>query len=214
MLILPLQYKIKKQKIMATKNCMDDFMSQKVEAEAWKELSGIFPWTEQLLEKYKDKIDWEEISSNNTMVWTASILEKFQARLDWDTLSRSSNESILTAELFERFKNKWNWSELSGNSDTHLNYELIDRFIDCWDWKKLINRYDYDDKLFGLDFMERYKEYIPGSALQDSRLWMQIVEQCKWQMAIEILTSGMPVNLDILSGHSFMSDILSQLNKE
>lgn len=171
---------------MTIKNCMDDFMSQTIEAEAWKELSGVFPWAEQLLEKYQNEVDWEEVSSNDTMIWTISILEKFQNRLDWDILSRSSNEGILTAELFERFKNRWNWNLLSRNSSIQLNYELIDRFIDCWNWKELIDRYDYDDKLFGLNFLERYKAYIPTAAFRGSQLWNCIVEQRKWQIAREI----------------------------
>ena len=176
---------------MATKNCIDDFVSQTIEKKAWKELSDIFPWTEQLLEKYQNEVDWEKVSSNDTMIWTASILERFQNRLDWEILSWSSNESILTAKLFERFKNRWNWSLLSENSSIHLNYELIDRFIDCWNWEKLIDRYgNYDENLYGLDFLNRYKEYIPESALQDSQLWNRIVDQRKLQIASEISENG------------------------
>ena len=169
---------------MATKNWNDDFVSQIMDEAAWKVLSGEFLWNEQLLEKYQDKVDWKEVSDNRDMVWTASMLEKFRNRLDWDALSRSRHRCVLTAELFERFRNNWNWSLLSGNDDVAVSYELIDRFIARWDWRDLINR--YDDELFGRDFLERYKEYIPASVLQDSRLWNRIVEQRKWQIAREI----------------------------
>lgn len=169
---------------MATKNWNDDFVLQIMDEAAWKALSGEFLWCEQLLEKYRDKVDWKEVSDNGDMVWTASMLEKFRSRLDWDALSRSRHRCVLTTELFERFQNNWNWSLLSGNDDVELSYELIDRFIDRWDWRELINR--YDDELFGRDFLERYKEHIPASVLQDSRLWNRIVEQRKWQIAREI----------------------------
>lgn len=169
---------------MATKNWNDDFVSQIMDEAAWKVLSGEFLWSEQLLEKYEDKVDWKEVSDNRDMVWTAPMLEKFRNRLDWDALSRSRHRCVLTAELFERFQNNWNWSLLSGNDDVELSYELIDRFIDRWDWRELINR--YDDELFDRDFLERYKEYIPASVLQESRLWNRIVEQRKWQIAREI----------------------------
>lgn len=169
---------------MATKNWNDDFVSQIMDEAAWEALSCEFLWSEQLLEKYQDKVDWKEVSDNRDMVWTASMLEKFRNRLDWDALSRSRHRCVLTAELFERFRNNWNWSLLSGNDDVELSYELIDRFIDRWDWRELINR--YDDELFDRDFLERYKDYIPASVLQDSRLWNRIIEQRKWQIAREI----------------------------
>lgn len=169
---------------MTAKNWDNDFMSQIMDEAAWKELSGEFQWNEQLLEKYRDKVDWAEVSDNRNMLWTASMLEKFRNKLDWDALSRSGHRCILTAELFERFKDRWNWSELSGNTNIEMTYELIDRFIDRWDWREMIDR--YDDKLLDSAFLERYKEYIPASALQNSRLWREIVEQRKWQIAREI----------------------------
>jgi len=59
-------------------------MAKVLEEKAWKELSGELPWTEQMLEKYKYKVDWKEISTNRIMVWTVPMLEKFKGRVDWD----------------------------------------------------------------------------------------------------------------------------------
>ena len=56
---------------MATKNWDNDFMSQLIDEQAWKGLSQDFQWSEQLLEKYADKVDWHEVSGNNQMLWTA-----------------------------------------------------------------------------------------------------------------------------------------------
>ncbi len=164
-------------------------MSQIIDEAAWKKLSGEFPWSEQLLEKYQDKVDWNEVSNNNTMLWTVSMLERFRNKLNWTALSSSGrgHRNILTAELFERFKDRWNWSLLSSNTDVGMTYELIDRFIDRWDWRELINRmWNHDDYLYDRAFLERYKEYIPASELQNSRLWSNIVEQRKEQIAREI----------------------------
>ena len=33
---------------------------------AWKELSKDFPWTERLLEKYMNYVDWKELSAHPT----------------------------------------------------------------------------------------------------------------------------------------------------
>lgn len=42
---------------MEKTNLSDGLMSQMIEEEAWKSLSGDYPWNESLLEKYKDKVD-------------------------------------------------------------------------------------------------------------------------------------------------------------
>ena len=122
-----------------------------LDEEAWQKLSVEFPWSEQLLEKYQDKVDWKAVSENDNMVWTASMLEKFRHFIDWDVLSRCGHQCILTAEMLERFKEYWNWSELSGNDRFDLDYELIDRFIDRWDWTALIDRYD-ESNLFNYEW--------------------------------------------------------------
>ena len=47
----------------------DEFMQQVMTEQAWKNLSEEFTWTEALLEKYADKVDWKEISDNCNMIW-------------------------------------------------------------------------------------------------------------------------------------------------
>lgn len=52
----------------------DEFMQQVIIEQAWKSLSEEFGWTESLLEKYADKVDWKEISDNRNIVWTIPML--------------------------------------------------------------------------------------------------------------------------------------------
>ena len=52
---------------MATKILSNDFMQRIADEGAWKEISGDLCWTEQLLEKYQDKIDWNELSENRNI---------------------------------------------------------------------------------------------------------------------------------------------------
>ena len=58
----------------------DEFMQQIATEQAWKELSENFAWTETLLEKYCDKVDWEEISANTNIIWTIPMLQKFSKK--------------------------------------------------------------------------------------------------------------------------------------
>lgn len=93
---------------MVTKNLSNDFMAKVLEDAAWKELSGDFAWNEQLLEKYKDKVSWKEISGNRNILWTVYMIEKFKNKVDWEELSGSDNKHLFTAENLGRYKNYWN----------------------------------------------------------------------------------------------------------
>ena len=69
------------------------------------------------------------------------MLEKFKNRIDWEELSGSNNEHLFTAENLEKYKNYWNWRELSRNSDLILTPELLEQFADRWDWNEIIDCY-------------------------------------------------------------------------
>ena len=160
---------------MEKTNLYDGLMAQMIEEEAWKKISGDYPWSEALLEKYKDKLDWEEVSSNYNMEWTVSMLEKFKSRLDWKQLSSTRQKSLLVPDVVERFKDRWDWKELSENSN--LPIETIRRMADHIDWRALIERGGYRDDIFGMAFLREFEEWIPASALKDSNLWSKIVEE-------------------------------------
>ena len=171
---------------MATKTLSNDFMQRIADEGAWKELSGELSWTETLLEKYQDKIDWQELSGNSNILWTIPMLQKFKHRINWDKFSRCADEKTLTENCIETFKEKWNWSELSNNYS--ITNQLLEKFADKWDWESVID--GYNNNLFSSDsaieFYERYKKYIPAAKLQSSRLWNEIVEQRKKQILSEI----------------------------
>lgn len=172
--------------MMEKTNLNDGLMAQMIEEEAWKSLSSNYPWSESLLEKYKDKVDWDEISSNREVIWTVSLLEKFKGRINWKELSSSSQSSLLIPDVVERFKDRWDWKELSGNSD--LPIETIRKMADYIDWKELINS-RYSDEIFGMAFLKEFEERIPASALKDSYLWREIVEEKEKQIREEIILS-------------------------
>ena len=164
--------------------------------EAWKELSGNFNWSEALLEKYQDKVNWDEISENRNIRWTIPMIQKFQKKINWEKFSDYANENVLTETIIEAFKDKWNWHNLSNNGNVPMTDELLEKYADRWDWSVIIKgdyrfHRDYrhnDNCIFekGIDFFERYKEHIPISKLQESSLWEKIVKQQKNQLIEEI----------------------------
>lgn len=175
---------------MATKTLSNEFMQKIMNEEAWKKLSNDFNWSETLLEKYQDKVDWYEISRNRNILWTIPMIQKFKNRINWDTFSEYFDKiegEMVTENIIETFKDKWNWHELSQNSNVNLSFELLDKFADLWDWEEVIDR--YGDQLFegkGIEFYERYKDHIPASKVQNSRLWYEIVSQQMHQLIAEI----------------------------
>lgn len=117
---------------------------------AWEEHSGNFAWTEELLEKYKDKVDWSEVSRNCEMQWTNTMLEKFKHLLDWKELSQVIS-----------------------------NVELLDKFIDRWDWGEIINSH-YLTRHFNKEFLNKYIDHIPMINIKKTTLWRTLlVEEVK-----------------------------------
>lgn len=70
-------------------------MARMMEIEAWKNISGNYPFSEVQLEKFADKVDWEEISGNTAIAWTDSILEKFADRLNWKNVIKNWSLCVL-----------------------------------------------------------------------------------------------------------------------
>ena len=172
---------------MTTKTLSNEFMQNIATEEAWKELSSEFNWNETMLEKYQNKVDWDEISENRYIRWTIPMMQKFQKKINWNKLSANIDEDILTEGMIEAFKNQWNWHELSGNWGVKLTHEIIEKYADKWDWEQLIDK--RNNNVFegrGIDFYERYKDYIPVTKLQNTGLWMGIVCQQKNQLIEEI----------------------------
>ena len=161
------------------KTINDEFMQQVATEQAWKKLTEDYAWTEALLEKYSDKLDWKSISSNRAIRWTVPMLKKFSSKLDWKELSRI-------------FKDKWDWAMLASNY--LLSDRLIDKYTDYIDWTAFIGAEGFycglprDDSFDAMSFYEKYKEHISMSSFHNSDLWDKIVEQRRKQLLAEILS--------------------------
>ena len=167
----------------------DEFMRNILVEEAWKDLSLGFAWSEPLLEKYQDHVSWEDISLNPYIRWTIPMVGKFSKRINWKIFSACAVEKVLTPKLVEAFKDKWDWHELSGNPELHLSYEQMEKYADLLDWVELISEEDFsvpDGK--GIDFYEKFREYIPASKLQGSTLWCEMLEQQRAELVGEIIS--------------------------
>lgn len=174
------------------KTINDEFMQHVVAEQAWKKLSKDFAWTETLLAKYSENVDWKLISGNSNINWSLMMLEKFFYMLDWKELSRRVDSDWFTEAHLEAFKNKWDWTELVRNYK--FSERLIDKYIDYIDWDEIIGcgRSIYSrlvcSDFDAIAFYEKYKKHIPMSKFQDSALWERIVEQKCMQLKAEIMS--------------------------
>ena len=118
------------------KTINDEFMQHVVAEQVWKKLSEDFAWTEALLAKYSENVDWKLISDNKNIYWSLMMLQKYSNRLDWKVLSRHVDCDWFTEAHLEAFKNKWDWTGLVCNYK--FSERLIDKYIDYVDWDEII----------------------------------------------------------------------------
>lgn len=170
---------------MTQRKLETEFLSQMVEENAWRELSEELQWTEGLLEKYQNKVDWDKVSASDNILWTSSMLETFRHRINWHELSKVECKSLFSMDNLERYQNCWDWRELSDNSGVSFSYELIEKYADRWDWSALISNYNINE-LLNEDFLNRFGDYIPAHSLQQSLLWDNIVEKRKTRIIREL----------------------------
>ncbi|UKI43456.1 MAG: hypothetical protein L6U16_10420 [Porphyromonadaceae bacterium] len=55
----------------------NEFLNSVLEAEAWKEVSQSERLSMTMIEKFADKLDWEEVSGNSNIILTVEGINKF-----------------------------------------------------------------------------------------------------------------------------------------
>jgi fido (protein-threonine AMPylation protein) len=181
---------------MKTENFNDVFFARMREEEVWKKLSedyvNEFIWTEALLERYQDKVDWKLLSGNRTVQWTGSMLEKFKDMLDWDALSENSSERLFSKETLRKYRAYWNWTKLSENSYIPWSMELIEEFKDDIDWEAFADRYYYgssnEAKVDPRLIFEKYQNCFSASKFMKSNLWKAVLERDMEEVVKKILS--------------------------
>ena len=127
----------------------------------------------EALEKYQDKVNWRDISSNPGVMWTVEGINKFADKISWEDFSRKCPGYLLTEDNLLRFKDKWNWTRLSYRKEIFNNRDLLDKVTDMVDWSKIITNHHINNPV---QFFKRYEKFIPMSDFQYSRLWDGVVE--------------------------------------
>ena len=104
----------KNDKAMEKQQLNDYLQSKQLRTEAFKELSGSYPLTEEMMLAFQNELDWTRVSANNNISWWAEKIERWKDHIDWKVFSRNVSTNILTPNNIERFKDYWDWGMLSG----------------------------------------------------------------------------------------------------
>lgn len=162
---------------MEKMNLCEGVIAQMMENEAWQNVSRDFPFSEEQLEKYEDKVDWEAVSGNSEIFWTVPMLEKFKRRVHWDRLADNFNTDKMSEDILVKFKDNWDWDEFSENAC--LTEAIIEKYADLLNWKKVIDNWQVMDsnRINLSQFVEKYQDRIPSSEFKNSRLWNELVSE-------------------------------------
>ena len=178
----------------------NEFLNSVLEAEAWKEISDNESISMDILDKYADKLDWNEISENRNVIWTLDGINKFTNRLNWSNFSENCPDHIINEVTLQKFANRWDWKAISNRDCFYNDWILLEKFADKADWSEVITNWNIEKPL---EFFARFQQYIPMAKLQDSRLWNSMVEARAKRIMQEAVGISRLFHLKLNKRHSF-----------
>ena len=85
----------------------NEFLQSVLESAAWKKISESETLSMEILEKYQDKLDWDEISENGNILWTVDGVKKFSRRINWADFSYRCPDTFICEATLREFRDKW-----------------------------------------------------------------------------------------------------------
>lgn len=110
----------------------------------WMKISSDFNWTEELLVKYADHVDWPAISANEHVYWTESLIQRFTFNLDWPALSRNAAPVLSDPQLVRPFAMFWCWRYKT--TTTTWTPDFIKEMRRYIDWDELLRLLPYEQQ--------------------------------------------------------------------
>lgn len=85
-------------------------------------------WSNELLDKYADKWDWNDLMYEAIVAHSRNI-NKYIEKYNWDKFS-SNRHITFTEELIDTYLEKWNWTKICKNPKLKLNKRLLEKYKD------------------------------------------------------------------------------------
>lgn len=91
-----------------------------------KLISYNYPWSEELIEKFKFKLNWAGICGNDYVMWNEKLIDKYFEFIDWESLC--ANYVEWNEEFIDKYFEFINWESLSVNSNIEWNEKLLNKY--------------------------------------------------------------------------------------
>lgn len=138
----------------------------------WKLLSSNPNLTETFIDRYQDKLDWNNLFRNSCL--TVDLIEKYlinetlQTKINWKRISENPN---LTERFIEKYQNKVDWKKISEHVCLTINF--IEKYKEKLNWKKISNNPNLT-----INLIEKYKNKLNWINLSsNSCLTINFIEQ-------------------------------------
>jgi hypothetical protein len=99
-------------------------------------LSRFYPFDGILIDKFRDVLDFNELSSSAYVKWDSTLIEKLDAEWIWEGRAGgglSRNKSLPWSESFiEKYKDKWEWDGLFNNRSLPWTEAFIKKYKNKW----------------------------------------------------------------------------------
>ncbi len=155
-----------------------------LEKSVWQKISISKALSMEMIERYGDKLDWEDISQNSYILWTIQDLWKQADKLDWRLFSIHSDSSLMSKDYLNEFRDYWDWENLSSRFEFVNNWELIEEFADLIDWCIMINNWSIGNPIA---FFKRFEKYILEEDFIESRLFSSMADESVNSLMFELI---------------------------
>ena len=101
----------------------------------------------QLIDEYKDYIDWSELSANkHLLIANTDILDSYKKNLDWQIICKRE-DFILANEVLECYPEYIDWDLASASLSIDFSRTLVDKYHDKWNWPVLVKNKAFHNKV-------------------------------------------------------------------
>ena len=168
-------------------------------------------WNFRLIEKLKDKISWDYMSSYSSLDWNpenlktytkyiskaktffsasicidwnVEVIDSIVEEWDWDILSANAKVGWTSSKL-KKFEKYINFKKLSKNTNVEWNLELINFYVDKWDWGELSSNTSvkWNTKMVSIfyNFIDFTKVSSNTGVIWDLDLLLKFKDQLNWK---------------------------------
>ena len=155
-------------------------------------------WDIDLVEKLKDKIDWQclykvknikldihffrqfwmyidfhLIIYSQNIEWSEELINEFGEKFDWSKWL-ISKEPLSNIKNLRQFKDKLDWGFVSQRIKIDFNENILEEFADKWDWKKLsLNK----NLPLNVEFIKKHIDQLDFDELSKNPACLKIIKK-------------------------------------